>query len=181
MESILVAENSVWHDGCKEAYVKQEKYRKGQMVFWQGDPGDCMYSIRWGRVVVIANYGEMNEEKLAELGEGDFFGEMGLLDHAPRTATIISLENNTILHRIDEDEFEQFLRENPARVMDILQNLSHKLRATTRAYLKICRAVSESVGAQEDEVAEATTYGFAQNETLKVIHDDVQDTVSDEA
>ena len=181
MESILVAENSVWRDGCKEAYVKQEKYRKGQMVFWQGDPGDCMYSIIWGKVAVVANYGEVNEEKLAELGEGDYFGEMGLVDHAPRTATVICLEQGTILNRIDEGEFEEFLRESPNRVMDILQNLSHKLRVTTKEYLKICHAVSESVGAQEDEVAESTTYGFAQNETLKVIHDDVHDTVGNEA
>ena len=161
--------------------MKTEKYRKGQVVFRQGDQSDCLYYIRWGGVSVIANYSKTNEEKLAELRSGDYFGEMGLLDHETRTATVVSIEHDTVLGCITEDEFDEFLRENPARVMDILRGLSHKLRDTTRGYVEICQAVSESVGAQSDEVAESTTYGFDKNETLKAIHDDVQDAMDDKA
>ncbi len=161
--------------------MTKERYRKGQIVFRQGEPGDCMYYIRWGVVGVYAGYGSGKEEKLAELKAGDYFGEMGLLDHETRTATVVSIEHDTVLGRITEDEFDEFLRENPARVMDILRGLSHKLRDTTKDYLEICQAVSKSVGAQSDEVAESTTYGFDQNETLKAIHDDVYAKASDEA
>ncbi len=161
--------------------MKEEKYRKGQIVFWQGDPGDCLYYIRWGSVAVIANYGEKNEEKLAELRTGDYFGEMGLLDHAARTATVVCLDHDTVLNRISEDEFEEFLRENPARIMDILQRLSHKLRDATKGYLEICEAVSDTVGARTDEVTAAKDYGFAQNATLKAVHDDVHGIMGNKA
>ncbi len=161
--------------------MKAEKYRNGQVIFKQGDPGDSLYYIRWGNVGVFANYGQANEEKLAELTTGDYFGEMGLLDHAPRTATVVSLDYDTTLNRITEDEFDEFLRENPARVMDILQRLCHKVRDATRNYLEICQAVNESVGEQETEVTESKTYGFAKNETLRAIHDDVHGTSHEEA
>lgn len=161
--------------------MKAEKYRKGQVVFRQGDPGDCLYYIRYGSVGVYVNYGEKNEELLAELGANDYFGEMGLLDHESRSATVVCLERDTTLCRISDEEFEEFLHENPARVVDILRRMSHKLRATTKNYLEICHAVSESVGPQETEVAEQKTYGFAQDETLVAIHDQVQSSAGDEA
>lgn len=160
--------------------MKEEKYRKGQVVFRQGDPGDCLYYIRWGSVGVYANYGKRNEEKLAELRAGDYFGEMGLLDHASRSATVVSLDYDTVLNRISEEEFDEFLHEKPARVVDILQRLSHKLREVTKAYLEICQAVDESVGTQTDVVDETKTYGFDQNEKLKAIYDDMQDVTGTE-
>lgn len=160
--------------------MNSEKYRKGKVVFRQGDHGDCLYYIRWGSVGVFVNYGEANEEKLAELRTGDYFGEMGLLDHADRSATVVSLDHETTLDRISEEEFEEFLRDNPARVVDILKRLSHKLRDATRNYLEICQAVGESVGAQADEVSRQESYGFAQNAKLKAIHDDMQATIGAE-
>jgi hypothetical protein len=72
------------------------------------------------------------------------------------------------------DKFDEFLRDNPARVVDILKRLSHKLRKATRGYREVCQAVSESVGAHTDEVSATMTYGFEQNEKLKAIHDDVR-------
>ena len=161
--------------------MNEEKYRKGRVVFRQGDPGDCLYYIRWGVVGVYANYGEEGEEKLAELRTGDYFGEMGLLDNEARSATIVSLDSDTVLSRISEDEFEEFLRDNPAKVMDILIRLSHKLRDTTKSYLEICQAVDASVGTQSSEVTGSRTYGFEQNRTLKAIHDDVQATTNSKA
>lgn len=159
--------------------MREEKYRKGQVVFRQGDSGDCMYFIRWGSVGVFVDYGKKNEKKLAELRAGDYFGEMELLDHSSRSATVVSLERGTVLNRISEDEFDEFVRENPARIADILARLSHKLREITKKYLQVCRAVDQSVGEQADEVVESETYGFEQNEELRAIHD-MQDAVDAE-
>ena len=153
-------------------------YGCGQVIFREGDPGDSMFEVYTGKVGVYANYREENEEKLAELRTGDYFGEMGLLDHEVRSATVVSLDHDTVLNRISEDEFDEFLHDNPARVVDILKRLSHKLRKATRNYREVCQAVSESVGAQTDEVSQTGTYGFGQNEKLKAIHDDVRATTS---
>lgn len=144
--------------------------KKGTTIFWENDPGDCMFYIRWGRVGVYKDYATIRQKKLAELTDGDFFGEMGLIDHTPRSATVVVLENGTKLDRIGEDEFAGFLAENPNKVNLIVQQLSHKLRETTRDYLEICKRVASAVG-ETGDVDDASDYHFEQDERLREIHD----------
>ena len=151
--------------------MNEERYRKGKVVFQEGDPGDCLYYIRWGTVGVYSQYGTKGQRKLAELRTGDYFGEMGLLDHEPRSATVVSLDHDTTLDRISEDEFARFLEERPAKVMDILRRLSHKLRDTTKGYLRLCQAIDDSVGPHTEVVGETGSYGFDRDDRLRVAHD----------
>ncbi|MBQ6295932.1 MAG: cyclic nucleotide-binding domain-containing protein [Firmicutes bacterium] len=120
-------------------------FKKGEVIFRQGDPGNCMYDIVWGSVGVYAEYGTPNEKKLAELRAGDFFGEMGLLEQSPRSATVVALENDTQVSAIMESDFRDYFAENPAKVFTIMQTLSQKLRRTTQEYLDVCRTVYETV------------------------------------
>ncbi len=120
-------------------------FKKGEVIFRQGDPGNCMYDILWGSVGVYAEYGTPNEKKLAELRPGDFFGEMGLLEQSPRSATVVALENDTQVSVIMESDFRDYFAENPAKVFTIMQTLSQKLRRTTQDYLDVCRTVYETV------------------------------------
>ena len=120
-------------------------FNKGEVIFRQGDPGNCMYDIVWGSVGVYAEYGTPNEKKLAELRPGDFFGEMGLLEQSPRSATVVALENDTQVSAIMESDFRDYFAENPAKVFTIMQTLSQKLRRTTQDYLDVCRTVYETV------------------------------------
>ncbi|MDO4806361.1 MAG: cyclic nucleotide-binding domain-containing protein [Coriobacteriales bacterium] len=151
--------------------MKSLELRRGEVIFSQGDPGDCMYYVRWGKVGVYADYGTPNQKKLAELGEGDYFGELGLLDGEPRSATVVALELGTMVNRIDEAEFGQFLAQNPLKVYAIIQQLSHKLRQTTKDYLEVCKSVSHAVGDDEGQVDEASDYGFEQDDQLRAIYD----------
>ena len=154
--------------------MKEYRYNKDHVVFWEGDPGDCMYYIRWGAVGVYANYAKHNHKQLAVLRTGDYFGEMGLLDRGERSATVAVLEKGTILNEIGDAEFGEFLASNPARVHDIMSQLSHKLRNATKEYLEVCQAVRDVVGTDGDEVDESATYHFAENEQLVAIHDKVE-------
>lgn len=149
----------------------KSELKKDMTVFWEGDPSDCMYYIRWGRVGVYANYATSRQKKLAELGEGQYFGEMGLIDCAPRSATVVVLQNGTQLRRIGEEEFAQFLTDCPNVVNDIIQQLSGKLRQATKDYLSVCRSVSDAVGGDASAVDEASNYNFGQDEQLRTIHD----------
>lgn len=155
-----------------------EKYKKGTTVFWEGDPGNCMYYIRWGTVGVYVNYATIHQKKLAELTSGDYFGEMGLIDGAPRSATVEVLESGTLIDRIGKDEFAQFLAENPNKVYAIIQQLSHKLRDATNTYLDACRSVANAVG--DDSVDETSDYRFGQDERLQAIHDVHAATIAEE-
>ena len=72
-----------------------KSFGKGAVIFRQGDAGDCMYDIQSGRVGIFDHYGEPDEKKIAELYVDQIFGEMGLLDQAPRSAAAVSLASAT--------------------------------------------------------------------------------------
>ena len=72
----------------------QREYRKDEVIFHQGDVGLGMYIIVQGTIEIISNPGD---HLLAELNEGDFFGELALLDDAPRSATAIPRTPCTLL------------------------------------------------------------------------------------
>ena len=120
-------------------------FKKGEVICRQGEPGNCMYDIYWGSVGVYSEYGTANEKKLAELYAGDFFGEMGLLEQSPRSATVVALTDNTQVSAIMESDFRDYFAENPAKVFTIMQTLSQKLRKTTQDYLDVCRTVYDVV------------------------------------
>ena len=124
-------------------------YKKGEIIFRQGDPGDCLYDIYWGTVGVYANYGMPEETLLAELTSEDFVGEMGLLEKEPRSATVIALEKDTRIARVTEEDFMSFFSERPEKALKIMMQLSQRLRKTTKDYLDACRAVYETVEAEK--------------------------------
>ena len=79
-----------------------------------------MYHVLHGRVGLFLNYGSSDEVKLAELLEDQIFGEMGLLDHAPRTATAVILEEETELETLTEEDARSYFEENPEGKMTAL-------------------------------------------------------------
>jgi CRP-like cAMP-binding protein len=70
---------------------------KGEIIFREGSPGNKMYVILAGEVSITRSLGLEGEEELARLGHGQIFGEMGLIDAAPRSARATVVANNTIL------------------------------------------------------------------------------------
>jgi CRP-like cAMP-binding protein len=120
-----------------------KSFGKGAVIFRQGDAGDCMYDIQSGRVGIFDHYGEPDEKKIAELYADQIFGEMGLLDHAPRSATAVALEDETSISFVTEDSFGEFFEKNPARVLMVMQQLSQNLRKRTKDYVEVCRTIHE--------------------------------------
>jgi CRP-like cAMP-binding protein len=74
---------------------------------------------------------------------------MGLLDSAPRSATAVSLSDDTVLERIAESDFQAFFDENPELLLSMLQQMSSRLRRITRDYAGACRTVADVVEAEK--------------------------------
>jgi hypothetical protein len=68
--------------------IVEQRFRAGEVVFRQGDKADRLYVIGKGEVDVIRETPGQEDLVLARLGEGQFFGEVGILSDSPRTATI---------------------------------------------------------------------------------------------
>ncbi|MCQ2412856.1 MAG: cyclic nucleotide-binding domain-containing protein [Sphaerochaetaceae bacterium] len=118
------------------------KFKKNEIIFKEGDYPSCMYDIQTGSVGIYADYGEDTQKALATLYEGDFFGEMGLIDSCPRSATAIALEA-TSAKKITMDDFSTYMNENPAKVVTIMQHMGDRLRRLSNDYLAACKVIDE--------------------------------------
>ena len=74
---------------------------------------------------------------------------MGLLDHAPRSATVVVLEKDTMLTKISEESFLAFFEENPYVILDVMQQMCNRLRMTNTAYTEACHTVYDAVEAEK--------------------------------
>ncbi len=103
------------------------KFGSGQIVFHLGDPAGLLYIITSGKVKISHASSEGQEAVLAILGEGDFFGELALLDDSPRSATAEAIEptETLTLHR---DDFLDFLDNNPVFARHVLHILAVRIR-----------------------------------------------------
>ena len=102
-------------------------FNAGQIIFHLGDPGGLLYIITAGKVKISNSTPDGQEALLAILGTGDFFGELALLDDAPRSATAEALEptETLTLHRA---EFIGFLSDNPEFAYQVMQTLAKRIR-----------------------------------------------------
>lgn len=123
--------------------MEKNVFEKGGIIFREGDPGESMLEVYTGKVGVYSGYKTPEEKLLMEYYPDDYFGEMGLIDHAPRSATAVAMEDNTCVGEITEENFADFFRENPSRVLMVMQTLSHNLRFRTNEYLKVCREIHD--------------------------------------
>lgn len=91
------------------------KYKKGDVILRQDDEADGMYVIKSGKVEV-----EMDGKKIATLKKGDLFGEMGLMLHAPRNATITVISENLCVHFLSKGFFDGVKTEVRQEVLEKL-------------------------------------------------------------
>ena len=80
-----------------ERIVHLRRFKEQETIFAQGEPGVGMYIIQKGRVGIFLSTTERGKEEMVQLGKGDFFGELVLLDEAPRSARAVALEPTRLL------------------------------------------------------------------------------------
>ena len=121
-------------------------YPKGTVICKEGDIVPCMYDIHWGRVGIYSNYGKPEQVELTVLGANNFFGEMGMVDNAPRSATAVALDNDTTVEIIHPEDFAELFKQNPYKVDMIVRHLSTRLRKLTAEYYEISGKIAEKTG-----------------------------------
>lgn len=103
---------------------------RGATLFCQGDPGDLFYGIETGRVRISTMSEEGRELHLVELGPGDTFGEIALLDGGPRTASALVTEAAS-LFVIERRAFRSLLELDSSLAIKLLERLCERVRWTS--------------------------------------------------
>jgi len=110
-----------------EGLGERKKYNGGSIILREGEPGTAMFIIIAGKVKVVRTDDGGSEVILAIFGEGDFFGEMAILDGHTRSATVVAIDD-TELFIINQDDVFQLLHEYPAIAISLLKEFAVRLR-----------------------------------------------------
>ena len=113
-------------------------YQKSDVIFEENSVGNEMYVIRSGKVKLVLG-GQGQGVEVGTLEPGEYFGEMALIDSSPRSATAISVEDNTELEVLNRDGFLQMLRDHPEFGLDIMRELSSRVRRGNILYFQVIR------------------------------------------
>ncbi len=116
-------------------------FHKGEIIFRQGDFAHSMFDIVRGSVGIYVSYGTEAETRLTVLKSGEFLGEMGLIENYPRSATAVAMEDGTELREIGEKEFGDFFSLQPERLLEIMRQLSDRVRDRTEDYEAACQVL----------------------------------------
>jgi CRP/FNR family cyclic AMP-dependent transcriptional regulator len=126
--------------------LSRKPYPRDSAVIAAGDPTDALYVVISGRLKVVMSGNEGREAILAILNRGDFFGEMGLIDQGPRSASVVTIEPCELL-TITRTDFMKCLQKNFDLAMNVIRGLVGRLREADQkigslALMDVCGRVA---------------------------------------
>ena len=127
--------------------LKSRSVSAGTSLFRAGELGDAMYLIQSGRVRIAVHDADGREIVLAELAQGDFFGEMAIIDGKQRSADAAVIEDAQ-LSVLSRENFLRFINTNPGVALEMLSAVFQRLRHTDRM---LQQRVSRNVNEEQEK------------------------------
>lgn len=134
------------------AIVHRREYKTGEPVFYQGDPGLGMYIIQEGEVSIAIAGKEGAQKELAVLSEGDFFGELALLDESPRSASAVCKVDCALIGFFRPDLLELMERKTDLGIKIVLklaEIVAERLRKTDKELSKLKSQLDDLLSMRE--------------------------------
>ncbi len=129
-------------------YLTIHDYPSSAVIFRTGDPGDSMYLVDFGNVCISITDADGQVVTLAELGPGEFFGEMSMLDGHGRSANATAMQDAR-LARLTRDDFISFMESDVRIALELLTALTRRLRRTDDLLRhRVSRNVNEEAAAR---------------------------------
>ena len=115
--------------------ARKLSFRKGRVIFREGESSDALYVIEQGSVEISALIGGHERRVFATFGVGDYFGEIAVIDSKPRSATAIA-KADTVVRRISRDKVWRMFTRSPRLLVTMMHGFSHRLREFDQRYLQ---------------------------------------------
>lgn len=150
-----------------EKTIKERKFSKGELIFREGDPGDAFYIIKSGAIEILKGDPSKNRQvRLAIRGEGDFFGEMSLLEDSPRFAYARAVRDSTVLE-ISREDFRNLVAKNPPMAMEVMGVLSSRIREADLQMIRDLEKKNEQLEKTNRQLIETTQKLQKSNENIR--------------
>ncbi len=147
--------------------LDERSFLAGQIIIHEGEPGNAMFVVGRGQVELFIKDKEGQKVILEHVQPGELFGELSLLDEAPRSASAIATQNTT-LYVIDRTDLEILVAAHPAAALDMLSALGKRLRLSNSL-------VGERTSRNANiEAAEDTTLGQRISDVLTHVAGDIR-------
>lgn len=118
-----------------KATAQDRTFAAGQEIFREGDPGDGLYVVKSGLVEISGQVNNNRRQVLSQVGPGQIFGEMAIIEHLPRSACATAVQSTTVAF-LGRNEMQSLLEKTPALAAALLQLVSHRLRDFNQHYLR---------------------------------------------
>ena len=118
-----------YKEGYGQHSSNYQTFSNGETIFQEGQPSDCAYIINSGSVGVYREDSLGKRSLVQELGAHAMFGEMGLIDKYPRSATVVALENTKCMV-IERPRFDYLKKFNSHFMIKLIKSFTERLRAT---------------------------------------------------
>ena len=122
--------------------MREKRYQPGEVILREGEPSDSMLVILQGRASVMMRIGQ-GEVRLSGMRRGSVVGELGFLDGAPRSATVVAQEH-VLVYELTRESYEALRKQWPDTAYAITHNLTLDLAARLRHTSRLALARSES-------------------------------------
>jgi len=129
-ESYLFAQAEDRALGDIARQLRRRRFKRNEIIFHQGDPGDSLHIVSSGAVKIVLPSLEGEEAIIATLRSGDFFGELALLDGAPRSATAVAADASETW-TLSRELLLSLLDRDPTLRDSLLAGLARELRRIT--------------------------------------------------
>jgi CRP/FNR family transcriptional regulator, cyclic AMP receptor protein len=129
--------------------VDQVRFEADETIFNEQDKGDALYVVEAGSVRIWVLDEDVKPVTLKELGPGEFFGELAVLDRGPRSTNATAI-GETALHRLSSDDFQKFLMSHPDIAIDIICEIGARMRQTN---LLVSQRATRNINVEMEERA----------------------------
>ena len=121
----------------------EKTFSNGDIIIQEGDKGNTFFQILEGKVGVYKDYDKENETKLATLEQGQYFGEMAVIENYPRSSTVVADGDVKVLE-IAAEEMKEYVSQNPDKILAIMKLLGARITSMTEEYDKAKKALDEA-------------------------------------
>ena len=139
-----------------------KKYGTDEIIFHQGDPGHEMFILLKGRVRLLAHSTDGTDIPFMDVNAGDFFGEMSLLENAPRSATVQALDDCMVIV-INETNFESIIAQQPALALRIMKGMSKRIRQINEELAQLKGEINSEEGSEPEHKVDTPATSSIQN------------------
>jgi signal transduction histidine kinase len=115
--------------------AQEQKFSAGQEIFKEGDSGNGVYVVREGLVEISGLVDQRVRLVFSQVGPGEVFGEMAVIENKPRSACAVAKGDATV-YFIPRAEMLALVEQSPALALALLQEISHRLREFNRQYIR---------------------------------------------